>query len=399
MGKIVILGGGFAGVAAGLTLSRNIPEGFSVTIIDKNSFHTFTPSLYEVASSEEPQKNIAIPFSEIFQKNVEIIKAEVEKIDERKKKIILKDKRIIDFDYLVISLGSEPAFYGIQGLKDYSFPLKTVADAVRIKDEIHKACDKKALEGEKINIIVGGGGFAGTELAAEILCYDDLLSKEHKIDSKSFDVFIIQGSDKLLKELDEHVSNTATNRLQKLGARFIFGSHIKEVSKNSLRTDKGENFSFDILIWTGGVKANSLLEISGLPLSKSGEVIVNEYLQAKDFPNIFVAGDIAEFTDAKTQKKAPGVAQVAEDEGRVAGENIVSLIEKKSLKPYKLRHFGYLIPLRGRYAVFTSGMLHIKGFFGWIIQQIVVLRYFLGILPFPKDLKRWNDFEKDLRQE
>lgn len=399
MSKIVIVGGGFAGVAAGLTLSRNLPKDCSLTLVDRNPFHTFTPSLYEVASSEEPQRNIAIPFSEIFPKKIEIVKAEIETIDAQNRKIILKNKQEVDFNYLIIALGSESAFYGISGLAEFSFPLKTVADAVRIKDEIHKLCDQKALIGEKVNIIVGGGGFAGTELAAEILCYDDLLSREHKVDRKLFDVFIIQGSDKLLKELDEHVSNIATGRLKKLGANFIFGSHIKEVTQNELATDKDEKFKFDILIWTGGVKANSLLVDSGLNLSKSGQVPVNEYLQVKDNPNIFVAGDIAEYIDPISKKPAPGVAQVAEEQGKIAGKNVVNLIENKSLKPYKLRHFGYLIPLKGRYAVFTSGMLHIKGFLGWVIQQVIFLRYLLEILSFPKAFRRWNEFEKDLRQE
>ena len=401
----MIVGGGFAGVSAGLTLSRNLPKGYSLTFIDRNPFHTFTPSLYEVANSEEPQKNIAIPFSEIFPKIVEIVKGEIDKVDIKNKKLNIKNGREVNFDYLIVALGSESAFYGISGLAEFSFSLKTVADAVKIKDEIHKLCDQKALKGEKVNIIVGGGGFAGTELAAEILCYDDFLSKEHKVDRKLFDVFIIQGSDKLLKELDEDVSNIATNRLKRLGANFIFGSHIKEVKKNELATDKddlpagkAEKFKFDILIWTGGVKANSLLAGSGLALSKSGQVPVNEYLQIKENPNIFAVGDIAEFTDVATQKKAPGVAQVAQEQGKIAGENVVNLIENKSLKPYKLRHFGYLIPLKGRYAVFTSGMLHIKGFLGWIIQQVIFLRYLLEILSFPKAFRRWNEFEKDLRQ-
>lgn len=399
MGKIIVFGGGFGGVACAINLSKKLPKDYSITLIDRNSFHTFTPSLYEVASSEEPQKNIAIPFSEIFDKNIELVQGEVDGIDAKNQTINVKDRGKVNFDYLVIAAGSEPAYYGIEGLRENSLPLKTVRDAVRIKDEIHKHCDQKAKGGEKVNIIVGGGGFAGTELAAEILCYADFLAREHGVDRKLFDIFIIQGSDKLLKELDEHVSDTATKRLGKLGARFIFGSHIAKVFKDKLITDKAEEFMFDLLIWTGGVKANSMLSDSKLPLSKSDQVIVNEYLQVKDAPNIFAVGDIAEFTDFKAQKKAPGVAQVAEEQGKIAGENIVSLIEKRHLKPYELRHFGYLIPLRGRYAVFTSGMFHIKGFFGWVIQQVVFLRYLLGILSIPKAFKRWNQFEKDLRQE
>ena len=177
----------------------------------------------------------------------------------------------------------------------------------------------------------------------------------------------------------------------------MFGGHIKEVKEKELMTDKGEKFPFDLLIWTGGVRSNRLLKDSGLTLSKSGQVTVNQHLQIKGHPHVFAVGDIAEF--AEGDRKAPGVAQVAEEEGRIAGENVARLIEEKDLRNYKLRHFGYLIPLQGRYAVFTSGMFHVKGFIGWVIQQIVFLRYLLGILPFLKAFKRWNKFEQDLKQE
>lgn len=394
--KIVIAGGGFAGISAGLALVRNKPADTTITLIDRYPFHLFTPSLYEVATSEEPRRNIAIPFYEIFKNKIDIETDKIEKIDIGKKELVL-GKSKTSFDYLILALGSESAFYGIPGLENFSLPLKTIFDAVKIKDEIHKLTDQKALKEQIVKIIIGGGGFAGTELAAEILGYVKRLSKQHKIPRKLFEVFIIQGSDKLLKELDEHVSNFATARLKKLGAEFMFGGHIKEVKEKELMTDKGDKYSFDLLIWTGGVKPSSLLKDSGLTLSKSGQVQVNDQLQVKGHPHIFAVGDVAEF--AKGDKKAPGVAQVAEEEGKIAGENLARLIEKKELKNYKLRHFGYLIPLQGRYAVFTSGMFHMRGLSGWIIQQLVFLRYLLEILSFPKAFKRWNKFEKDLRQE
>src|SRR3989344_2301185 len=293
MTNIVIAGGGFAGVAAGLSLLKHI-KNQKIILIDKNPFHLFTPSLYEVATSEESQKNIAIPFLEIFRNSIELIISEITKIDPRTQNIKLKNSEDISYDYLIISLGSEPAFYNIDGLTEYSLPLKTVTDAIKIKDFIHKLYDLKAPKKEMINIIVGGGGFSGTELAAELLEYVYKLSKEHNLPPDLIKVCIIAGSEKLLKELDDHVSNIAATRLKKLGADFIFGSHIKEVSQNKLTTDKGEEFSFDVLIWTGGVRANGVVADSGLSLNKGGQIIVSRYLQANGFENVFAIGDIAE---------------------------------------------------------------------------------------------------------
>ncbi len=399
MGKIVIAGGGFAGISAGIYLKKTLSKtGAKLILIDKNPFHLFTPSLYEVATSEEPQKNIAIPIFEIFGNSIELITSEITKIDPRSQNIKLKNGKDISYDYLIIALGSEPAFYNIDGLRQYSLPLKTVTDAVKIKDSMHKLYDLKAPKNEMINIIIGGGGFSGTELAAELTEYIYKLSKEHKMPQSLIKIFIIQGSDKLLKELDLHVSNIATERLKKLGADFIFGAHIKKVSQNKLTTDKNQEFSFDILVWTGGVRANGVVADSELLLNKAGQIIVNQYLQVNGHENVFAVGDIAEFIDPKSKKIVPGVAQVAEDEGKIAAENIARSIQKKPLVPYKYKHFGYIVPLKGRYAVYEEGWLHIDGFFAWVLQQIVFLRYLLGILPFYKAFRRWNQFEKDLRQ-
>ena len=399
MKQIVIAGGGFAGIAAGLSLTKRLSkQKAKIMIVDRNPFHLFTPSLYEVATSEEPQKNVAIPFKEIFGNKVEIITGEITSINPKTQNIKLKDSEI-SYDYLTLALGSEPAYYDIAGLLQYSLPLKTVTDAIKIKDSIHKLYDLKAPKNEMVNIIIGGGGFSGTELAAELTEYVHKLSKEHKMSPSLIKVFIIQGSDKLLKELDEHVSSVAEKRLRKMGAEIIFGSHIKEVSQNKLKTDKNQEFLFDLLIWTGGVRANVLLSKSGFAVNKGGQVLVDQYLQTEDHKNVFAVGDIAEFIDPISQKPVPGVAQVAEEEGKIAGENILRILKNEPLIPYKFRHFGYVIPLRGRFAVFSSGNLHISGFIGWLIQQFVFLRYLLGILPFYKAFRRWNQFEKDLRQE
>lgn len=400
MEKIVILGGGFAGISAGLYLKKTLSKtGAKLILIDTNPFHLFTPSLYEVATSEEPQKNIAIPFLEIFGNSIELITSEIIKIDPRSQNVKLKNGKDISYDYLTIALGSEPEFYNIDGLVQYSFPLKTAADGLKIKDKIHKLCDLNAAKEKEVSIVVGGGGFSGTELAAELCGYVHELSKEHKISPKLFNICIIQGSEKLLKELDNHVSDIAEKRLSKMGAEMVFGSHIKKVTKDFVQTDKDEKFPYDILIWTGGVRANRVVADSGLPLNKGGQVLVNQYLQLNDHKNVFAVGDIAEFIDPTSGKIVPAVAQVAEDQGKIAAENIIRSIQKKPLTTYKYKHFGYIVPLKGRYAVFAMGTLYIKGFFGWIIEQFVFLRYLLGILSFPKAFKRWNEFEKDLKQK
>src|SRR5258708_2310505 len=242
---IVILGGGFAGVAAGIELRRqlnNLP--IKITLIDKHDYHLFTPSLYEVATSEEPKKNIAIPFEKIFDKKFTFIKNTVENIDPNAQIIVLKGKETVSYDYAILTLGSEAAYYGIPGLKEHGIVFKSLTDAMKIKNKIKTSCCKEGACNRKVHLVIGGGGFAGTELAAELLTYKDRLAKQHGLAQDCLEITIIQGSDRLLKELDQHVSELAQKRLDNPQVHFGFGGHIKEVTETQVLTDDGKSYPY-----------------------------------------------------------------------------------------------------------------------------------------------------------
>lgn len=248
-------------------------------------------------------------------------------------------------------------------------------------------------------MVIGGGGFAGTELAAELLMYKNKLAKQNGLDKNCLEITIIQGSDRLLNELNPRVSAIATKRVSNPNIKFGFGGHINKVDGEKVYTDDNKSYPYDILIWTGGVEANRLAKESGLPVSKRGQLLVNQFLQVEGFENIFAAGDVAGFIEPKTQKPVPNVAQVAEEQGAVAGDNIVRLLRGEQLAQYDYRHFGYVVPLRGRFAAAELMFgIHFYGIWGWLLQQIVLLRYLLGILPFASALKRWNHIEMELEQ-
>lgn len=357
MTEIVILGGGFAGVRAGLTLQKKIKssDNIHVTLIDKNSYHLFTPSLYEVATAEEPKRNVEIPFSLIFNHSIDFIKGDVEKIDTGGQKVLLINKKEYRYDYLIFGLGSASADFGIPGIKEFGIPLKNLEDAVKIKTAIASA--KK--------IIVGGGGFSGTELACELTAHH-----------KQKEVVLIQGSGVLLKELEDGVSRLAKKRLEKGGVELVLGEHIKKVTKDSVETESGKVFPYDIFIWTGGVRSNKLL----------GQIKVNDALQVFGLKNVFAAGDTV----------APGVAPAAQKMGETAAENIWKSIKGESLVQYHYKNSAYVVPLGSHFATFAMGKFHVSGFLAYFIQQLIFLRYLLQILPPIEALKRFGKFEKDL---
>jgi len=356
MTNVVILGGGFAGIRAALTLkSKAKSDDIDITIIDKNNFHTFTPSLYEVATYEEPQGNVAIPYKNIFDKSVEFQQGTVERIDTKGRKIILDNNRERSYDYLIFALGSESADFGVPGIKEYGIPLKTLEDAVQIKN---------ALESAK-RVVVGGGGFSGTELACEL--------STHK---RHLDVTLIQRSSILLKELRDGVSTLAKKRLEKGNVHLVLGEHIKKATKDSVIVASGKSFPYDLFVWTGGVRPNSLL----------GKIEVNDKLQVNGFKNVFAAGDIV----------GPGVAPKAERMGEIAAENVIRSIRKEPLLRFTYRHMGYVIPLGSHFATFAMGKYHISGVPAYVLQQIILFKYLLGILPFFQAVKRFIRFEKEL---
>jgi NADH dehydrogenase len=397
MKKVVVLGGGFGGVAAMLTLVANSNEDeLELTLIDRNSFHLFTPSLYEVATSEQPKANIAIPYKDIFPRRVKLIKNNVLSIDSKNKRIMLTDKTAVSYDYLVLALGSISSDFHIPGLTEYSLPLKSLPDALTIRNTIRDKYHETQRSDKMLRIVVGGGGFSGTELAAELTNYRHFLAHHHMRPEDCIEISVIQGSECLLKELDTSVSKTAQDRLKQEHVVLHFGEHITIVTKSEIETDAGNHYPFDVFIWTGGVRANPLAAASGFAVSKRGQVPVSDFLQTADFPEVYAVGDLAEYTDPETKTLIPTVAQVAEEQGKAAGENILYAIRGEAPLPYHYRHFGYVVPLKNHFAVAELTYFHLSGIAGWLLQQIVLLRYLYGILPIHKAFTRWNRFEKEL---
>lgn len=363
--RVVILGGGFAGVAAAKTLLEKTKRSeVEITSIDKNSYHLFTPSLYEVASSEEPQKNVCIPLHESL-KGAELVKGEVQKIEKEKNEVQLKD-RTLNYDYLIIALGSETDYREIPGLKEYSIPFKSLNDAVRIRNLIRDKLKTK----DQIQVLVGGGGASGCEFSAELAYH-----------LKNVKITLIQKSPQLVKELNVDAAKIAFKRLIDKDVEICFGERIAKVFEDHVETDKGTKYKFDIFVWAGGVKPSSIV----------GKLNVNEYLQVQGSENVFAAGDVAFLSS-----NIPQTVRVAREQGEVAAQNIVHEVKGEQLRKYEFKNDIYIVPLVGKYAVVQFNNILIKGFIGWVIQQFVFLHYLLSILPINKAFKRWNRFEEYL---
>ncbi len=396
------MGGGFGGVRVALDLGRR--KDLNIILIDKNKYHSYTPDYYETATALLPEKgktsdinnfanlksSVAIPFAEIFKKrkNVKIIKDEVVSVDFENNNVLAKSGKTFPYDYLIIALGAVSNFFEIPNLKERAFELKTVNDALNIRNRIDEFFGSRPKH-EKIRIIIGGGGFSGCEFAAEAVGYTEKLAEWHSRPKENFECLIVESGDCLLKGASHWVQERTEKRLLKLGVKIIKNYRIANVSEIEIKDEDKEAIPYNILIWTAGVKANEFVKSLGLELQKADTLIVDEFFRVKTLKNVFAIGDIAYNFSKRTVRPAPMTAQAAIKQGQKLAKIMKSAVNKKKPAPYIFKSNPFIIPLGGKYALADMGFLKIEGCLGWTMRSATTLRYFFSILPFFAALKLW----------
>ncbi len=401
--KIVILGAGFGGLRAAAQIGKAImahklEDKYEVVIVERNDHHTYTPLLYEVATTladtvTAPRLHEVATFNikSIFARlSVTPLRDNIMGIDLEKSVIQLELGGALIFDHLIITLGSETNDFGIPGLHEHSLPLKTFGDAIRIRDRIADLMTSGEKDVDQIKILVGGAGSTGVEIAGELKML-------------GFSVELIEATPGILPGFDERVRSKVMRRLAKIGVMISTGQSIKEVSKHTLALASGEIKPFDLFVWTGGIKPSSLIQTMPIKteLHKRAE-ITGEMCATPISPDlmlrshIYVLGDAACFMDPKTGKAIPSVARAAIDEADIASWNLVQeiLAELKAAPAPTYRHYvpqeyPYIIPIGGKYAIAKVGSIIISGFFGWVLKGFVELNYILSLMPLRKALKIW----------
>lgn len=403
--KILVLGGGFGGIRTALDLEKKFSKKsgeVEISLIDKNSYHLFTPLLYEVASvcgiAKDPfsvklKKTISVPFGDIFGgENINFIQAEISKINLADRSVITGGGEAIKFDYLVLALGGQTADFGVNGVKEYACQFKNLEDALLVNQKIEEIIKKVAdnTKQSPVEILICGGGFTGVELAAELAGHVKKIAKQCHIKGglERARIKLFEAGPKILPMIPDKEREKISNRLTRLGVAIMENSAIEEVGADFVKLKNGQTIHGDLVIWTAGVKANEILTtMDGLLLTEKGKAIVDDSLAAKGFQNIFAVGDIMEFIDPKTQKPVPAQAYTAIDQGKIVARNILNEIRKSPLRLYKPFSGVWVSPVGGKFAVaYLSKSLVLGGLFGWIARQVVDLRYFLSILPVKKAL-------------
>ncbi|MBI1888794.1 MAG: NAD(P)/FAD-dependent oxidoreductase [Candidatus Spechtbacteria bacterium] len=421
MKNIVIAGAGFAGIRVALKLEKKIAmlrDDWSIILIDKNSYHTYTPALYEAASyyharlkkETSEEKNACLPTrlaealakrvgmgfdgvvggatclsirTIIKNRNITFVEQEVSGVDFKEKIVKTKAGDGIPFEYLVLALGSEALYFGVKGAGECSYTLKSLPDALRIQSRIEELFLNAKAHSGNIEIVVAGAGASGVETAAEIATCARHLYRDYGIAKERARILLLEAQDKILTQVNPGERAKIKKRLQKLGVLIRTGIKINEVTLTSVVLESGEKCESSIVIWAGGVKGPSLFrQFENIELDNRGRIIVDAFLRVKNYSDIFALGDSSNFTDEKSGLTAPATAFIAEQQADIVAKNIFSSIRAEPLGKYHISIPGYAISCGGKYAVVSIFGVTFSGFLGWLIKRVIDLRYFLSLLPF-----------------
>ncbi|HMQ02001.1 MAG TPA: FAD-dependent oxidoreductase [Candidatus Doudnabacteria bacterium] len=390
--QIVILGAGFGGIAAAKQLVK-YPE-FEVTLIDQNPVHIIHGQLYEVATSPseltslpELKRSVEIPLLEVFSGTaVKIITARVESVNVLEQKVQAAGKSY-RYDYLISALGSSPNFFAIPGADEHSLHFQTSYDALRIRTAVETALDLARLHTSLpvVNIIIAGGGVAGVEVAAELQGMLNYLSWQKNLSRNKIITTVIERSSAIISTFPERVQVVAAKRLQDLGVEVKLNTVIESVDKHFVNTNQG-NLKYDIFIWAAGVRANPLPTIEQFPIKKGDRIEVDSCFRPPSNQSIFILGDQCSREDDNSGLPLPGTASQAIYQAKYVARAIRALAANQPLPKFQCQSFPYLIPLGPKWAIFASGNRLIAGYFGYLIRQLVWLRYYSSILGLRKGL-------------
>ncbi len=381
--KIIIIGGGFAGINLAKALGNN--KNFEVTLVDKNNYYFFPPLIYQVATAFLEPSSFSYPFRKLFasRSNVSFRLGELQQIVPSENKIILNNGEC-SYDVLVVSTGAETNYFGMENVRQNAIPMKTLSDALAMRNRLLEQMEQATIMSDPalikslLTVVIAGGGPTGVEVAGMLAeMKSGIFRKEYpKLTGTGGEIILVDGSPAVLGPMSTQSQQDTYDALSKLGVKIILNTNVKDFAGDVVTLSTGETITSRNLIWAAGVTAKSFEGIPAESYGRGKRLLVNEYNAVKGFENIYALGDTSyQLTDPNFPNGHPQVAQVAIQQGKNLARNLEAAIDGKALKPFLYNDKGSMAIIGKNKAVvdLPKPKLHFRGFFAWLIWLFIHL--------------------------
>ncbi len=385
--KIIIIGAGFGGLFAARALAN---KPVDVLLIDRNNFHTFTPLLYQVGTSALDPSEIAYPIRTIFRKNSNIrtLLGNVTGIDAANRRIAVRavgEDRLESYDYLILATGSAPTYFGNDHFRQHALELRTLSDAVELRNHILSLFEQAAwsddleLRQALTTIVVVGGGPTGLETAGAVYeLYNHVLNSEYPRADLHTRVVLVEALPHLLAPYPVKLRDAALAQLRSLGVEVFLGNPVVEVEHDHITLGDGTRLETYTLVWAAGAKGSPLAEMLGLPLMRGGLLPVSPTMAVKGLTGVYAVGDMT-YLEAPNGQPYPMLIPVAQQQGKLAAQNILAEINGRSPQPFTYRDRGMMATIGRRRAVaWIYNKIALSGYFAWLAWLVLHLLTLLG---------------------
>ncbi len=401
--RIVVAGGGFGGAYTWHYLHKYLhgEDGVKLDLINQKNYFVFTPLLHEVATGSVAAPIVTEPLRQVLGCCMnDFYLAEVDRVDLRAGEVYTTQGKI-DYDYLVLALGSTTNYFQVPGAESYALALKTLADAIDIKNHFigqFEAASKvkdRQFRRKLLRFVVVGGGPTGVEMAAEMSdfffnTFGKLYGREL---IKEVEVILIEAGKELLPRMPKSFRSQAVGRLRQRGVKIRLNERVKEVKEKSVRLGSGEEIDTATVIWVAGTKPRQITTWPEAETDDQGRLIVNEAMQLKDWSNVYALGDMARFVNHGQEKPAPALAQVATSQAKGVAGNIAAQLKGRPARSFEYQHAGDLLSLGRWMALAEIKGMFFTGKFAWWLWRTV---YLMKLLSWRKKFKVAIDWTFDL---
>lgn len=371
---IIIVGGGFAGINVVKFLKSD--KRFRITLVDKNNYHFFPPLIYQVATSFIQASNISYPFRRLFSnyKNVNFHMGSLIRVNPEIK-TIETDTGNLDYDYLILAIGTESNFFGMENVQRCALPMKNIEEALYLRNHMllnleEAARNKEVKKAERLqNVVIAGGGPTGVELAGMLAEMGRYIAKKEypEIKLSLSNLYLIDALPTLLSPMSKMAQQTSYESLKQLGVKILLNVSVKDYINNQVLLSDGSSIDTETLIWTSGVIGR---EVPGIPeksIGKGKRILVDAYNRVEGTENIYAIGDIClQLTDENFPKGHPQLAQVAIQQAKNLAGNLIRLEDEKVFIPFKYNDKGSMAIISKFNAVVDLPKFSFKGFTAWL---------------------------------